>query len=73
MERFRLTQMRWINRLIQKCVLRGEASLVHGYKAQNSELVLIKPAKVFIVNLPEQGFYPKISLLCNFKSLSSHS
>lgn len=50
----------WIKSLIQKCVLRGEAPLVHGYKAQNSEvLVLIKPANIFIINLLEQGFYSK--------------
>lgn len=50
----------WIKALIQKFVLRGKAPLVHSYKEQNNELlVLIKPANIFIINSPEQGFYPK--------------
>lgn len=50
----------WIKPLIQKCVLRGEAPLMHSCKAQSSELlVLTKPANIFIINSPEQGFYPK--------------
>lgn len=50
----------WIKALIQKCVLRGKAPLVHSYKERNNELlVLIKPANIFITNSPEQGFYPK--------------
>jgi len=50
----------WIKPLIQKCVLRGEAPLVHSYKTQNSELlVLIKPDNIFIINSLEQGFHAK--------------